>query len=105
LSDIFDDIIVGAGSAGCSVRNLRPSSRGSVHVADAAELRKVELRPSYLSTQEDREVAVDALKLVRRSDPEFPDRDLRGSSPVPVDAGRGRADPSPLGSMGSGLAS
>ncbi len=54
------------GAFTASVCNLRPSSRGSVHVTDADDLRAVDLRPNYLVTEEDREVAVDALKLVRR---------------------------------------
>ncbi|MDR5772961.1 MULTISPECIES: GMC family oxidoreductase N-terminal domain-containing protein [unclassified Caballeronia] len=49
-----------------SVCNLRPTSRGSVHIgspdAHAAPL----IAPNYLSTEHDREVAVNALKLTRR---------------------------------------
>ncbi|WP_250492842.1 GMC family oxidoreductase N-terminal domain-containing protein [Caballeronia sp. GAWG1-1] len=49
-----------------SVCNLRPTSRGSVHIgspdAHAAPL----IAPNYLSTKHDREVAVNALKLTRR---------------------------------------
>jgi choline dehydrogenase len=46
-----------------SVCNLRPTSRGHVHRgADGAPI----IAPCYLSTYEDRQVAVDSLKLVRR---------------------------------------
>ncbi len=49
-----------------SVCNLRPTSRGSVHIesphAHAAPL----IAPNYLSTDRDREVAANALRLTRR---------------------------------------
>ena len=49
-----------------SVCNLRPTSRGSVHIespdAHAAPL----IAPNYLSTERDREVAVNSLRLTRR---------------------------------------
>jgi choline dehydrogenase len=49
-----------------SVCNLRPSSRGSVHLAAAGPNASPSIRPNYLSTEEDRRVAVGALKLARR---------------------------------------
>jgi len=49
-----------------SVANLRPSSRGSVHAASPDPAAHPEIRPNYLSTDEDRRVAVDALRLTRR---------------------------------------
>jgi choline dehydrogenase-like flavoprotein len=49
-----------------SVCNLRPSSRGSVHLASRDPDAKPIIAPNYLSTDEDRQVAVDALKLARR---------------------------------------
>ena len=49
-----------------SVCNLRPTSRGSVHIgspdAHAAPL----IAPNYLSTERDREVAANAMRLTRR---------------------------------------
>ncbi|KIG02732.1 GMC family oxidoreductase [Caballeronia concitans] len=49
-----------------SVCNLRPTSRGSVHIespdAHAAPL----IAPNYLSTDRDREIAVNSLRLTRR---------------------------------------
>ncbi len=49
-----------------SVCNLRPSSRGSIHVSGRAPTDAPEIRPNYLSTEEDRRVAVDSLKWARR---------------------------------------
>ncbi len=49
-----------------SVCNLRPSSRGSIHIADADPAHQPAIQPNYLATEEDRRVAVDSLKLVRR---------------------------------------
>ncbi|SDR62416.1 Choline dehydrogenase [Rhizobiales bacterium GAS113] len=49
-----------------SVANLRPSSRGSVHAASPDPSAQPSIRPNYLTTEEDRRVAVDALRLTRR---------------------------------------
>ncbi len=49
-----------------SICNLRPSSRGSIHVASADPFAKPLIQPNYLSTASDRETAVDAIKLTRR---------------------------------------
>jgi choline dehydrogenase-like flavoprotein len=49
-----------------SVCNLRPSSRGSIHAIDPAGRTAPAIRPNYLSTDEDRRVAVDSIKLTRR---------------------------------------
>lgn len=54
------------GAFTASVCNLRPSSRGSVHATSADPAAPPEIRPNYLSTEEDRQVAVDSLKLTRR---------------------------------------
>ncbi|TWG88102.1 choline dehydrogenase [Cupriavidus gilardii J11] len=49
-----------------SVCNLRPTSRGSVHI-DSADFRQPPvIAPNYLSTDEDRKVAADSLRLTRR---------------------------------------
>lgn len=49
-----------------SVSNLRPTSRGSVHMNGPTGPRAVSIRPNYLATVEDREVAVAALKMARK---------------------------------------
>ena len=53
------------GAFTASVCNLRPSSRGSVHAASADPAAPPLIAPNYLATEEDRAVAVDALKLAR----------------------------------------
>jgi choline dehydrogenase-like flavoprotein len=56
-----------------SVCNLRPSSRGAVHVASPDPLAPPRIEPNYLSTEEDRGVAVEAIGWARRimSQPAF----------------------------------
>jgi choline dehydrogenase-like flavoprotein len=54
------------GAFTASVANLRPSSRGSVHVASPAPDAPPTIAPNYLATEEDRRVAVDSLKIARR---------------------------------------
>jgi choline dehydrogenase len=49
-----------------SVCNLRPSSRGSVRLASPDPAVQPRIAPNYLSTEEDRQVAVEALQLARR---------------------------------------
>lgn len=49
-----------------SVCNLRPTSRGEVHIASRAPQDAPRIAPRYLSTEEDRRVAADALRLTRR---------------------------------------
>jgi choline dehydrogenase-like flavoprotein len=49
-----------------SVCNLRPSSRGSVHLKTPKAEDAPAISPNYLSTDEDRQVAIDALKLARK---------------------------------------
>jgi choline dehydrogenase len=49
-----------------SVCNLRPSSRGHVRIASADPLQAPKITANYLSTEEDRKVAADSLKLTRK---------------------------------------
>lgn len=49
-----------------SVCNLRPTSRGSVHISGRAADDAPDIRPNYLSTETDRRVAVDSLRWARR---------------------------------------
>ncbi len=49
-----------------SVCNLRPDSRGSIHINSPDPLVQPAIRPNYLSTESDRQVAADAIRLTRR---------------------------------------
>ncbi|MEO1694261.1 MAG: GMC family oxidoreductase N-terminal domain-containing protein [Pseudomonadota bacterium] len=48
-----------------SVCNVRPTSRGTVHIASPVPGAEPDIRPNYLSTQDDRDVAVDAIRITR----------------------------------------
>ncbi|WP_059410928.1 GMC family oxidoreductase [Cupriavidus basilensis] len=64
--DKFGDPLHRFNAFTASVCNLRPTSRGSVHIGDA-DFRKAPLiEPNYLATEEDRKVAADSLRLTRR---------------------------------------
>ena len=54
------------GAFTASVCNLRPSSRGSVHAMSSDPNAAPAIRPNYLSTAEDRQVAIDSIRLTRR---------------------------------------
>ncbi|MBM3488962.1 MAG: choline dehydrogenase [Alphaproteobacteria bacterium] len=49
-----------------SVCNLRPESRGQVHIQSADPTTQPTIRPNYLATAEDRRVAAEAIRLTRR---------------------------------------
>jgi len=49
-----------------SVCHLRPTSRGSIHIASADPAAPPTIAPNYLSTEHDRRVAANALRLTRR---------------------------------------
>ncbi len=49
-----------------SVCNVRPSSRGSVHINVLDPQAPPVIQPNYLSTEEDRQVAADSLRLTRQ---------------------------------------
>lgn len=49
-----------------SVCNLRPTSRGHIHIKSTDPYDAPEIKLNYLSTQEDRDVAVASLKFTRR---------------------------------------
>ncbi|MGN6390231.1 MAG: GMC family oxidoreductase [Burkholderiaceae bacterium] len=49
-----------------SVCNLRPTARGHVRIASADEFVAPKILANYLSTEEDRKVAADSLRLTRR---------------------------------------
>jgi choline dehydrogenase len=48
-----------------SVCNLRPTSRGSVEIVSRNAAQAPRIAPHYLSTEEDRKIAIDALRLTR----------------------------------------
>jgi choline dehydrogenase-like flavoprotein len=48
-----------------SVANIRPESRGSVHLVSPDLAAAPSIRPNYLSTEGDRRVAIDAVRLTR----------------------------------------
>jgi choline dehydrogenase len=48
-----------------SVCNLRPTSRGTVHIRDADMHTAPDIQPNYLSTEEDKQVAADSIRLAR----------------------------------------
>lgn len=48
-----------------SVCNLRPESRGSIHIGAPDHRVPPSIRPNYLSTEGDRQVAADAIRLTR----------------------------------------
>ncbi|KQY12559.1 GMC family oxidoreductase [Rhizobium sp. Root482] len=56
-----------------SVCNLRPESRGSVHLKEPGFAAQPRIKPNYLTTQADRDVAVRAIRLTREivSQPSF----------------------------------
>lgn len=49
-----------------SVANLRPTSRGHVRLRSADPADKPAIQPNYLSTPEDKQVAVDSVRVARR---------------------------------------
>lgn len=64
--DKFGDPLHRFNAFTASVCNLRPTSRGSIHI-DSPDFRQPPtIAPNYLSTEEDRKVAADSLRLTRR---------------------------------------
>lgn len=61
----FGDPVHAFPAVTASVCNLRPDSRGSVHVRGPDFRAAPAIRPNYLSTQSDRDVAVRAIRLTR----------------------------------------
>jgi choline dehydrogenase len=64
--DKFGDPLHAFPAFTASVCNLRPSSRGSVEIVSANAADAPRISPRYLSTEEDRRIAADALRLTRR---------------------------------------
>lgn len=64
--DKFGDPMHAFAAFTASVCNLRPASRGTVRLSSADPAAPPAISPNYLAADEDRRVAADALKLVRR---------------------------------------
>ncbi|WP_295048429.1 GMC family oxidoreductase, partial [uncultured Paracoccus sp.] len=64
--DKFGDPVHAFPAMTASVCNLRPESRGSVHVTGPDFRAHPAIRPNYLSTPGDRDVAVRAIRLARK---------------------------------------
>jgi len=64
--DKFGDAMHPFGAITVSVCNLRPASRGSVHIESGDFRSAPAIRPNYLSEDEDRRVAVDSIRLARK---------------------------------------
>jgi choline dehydrogenase len=67
-----------------SVCNLRPTSRGSVHITSRDVLAKPQIQPNYLSSKEDQQVAIEAIRLTRKIVEQSP---LQTYSPVELKPG------------------
>ncbi len=69
-----------------SVCNLRPESRGTSHISSADPHKHPEIRPNYLSSEEDRRVAAQSIRITRAivSQPA-----LRRFAPIEVRPGAG----------------
>ncbi|MDB5527131.1 MAG: choline dehydrogenase [Devosia sp.] len=63
--DKFGDSMHGFPAITTSVCNLRPTSRGSIHARSSDANAAPVIAPNYLATEEDRQVAVDSVKVVR----------------------------------------
>ncbi len=64
--DRFGEPMHPFGAFTVSVCNLRPTSRGSIHARSTDPADAPAIRPNYLSTEEDRRVAVASIRLARR---------------------------------------
>jgi choline dehydrogenase len=63
--DKFGDPLHSFNAFTASVCNLRPSSRGSVHIASKELNEAPAINPNYLASNEDKQVALDALRYTR----------------------------------------
>ena len=64
--DKFGDPVHPFPAMTASVCNLRPESRGSVHISEPDFAAQPKIAPNYLSTPGDRDVAVRSIRLTRR---------------------------------------
>ncbi|MCO5162498.1 MAG: GMC family oxidoreductase N-terminal domain-containing protein [Mesorhizobium sp.] len=63
--DKFGDALHDFGAITVSVCNLRPTSRGSIHILSADPAAAPAIDPNYLSTEEDRLVAAESIRKAR----------------------------------------
>jgi len=63
--DAFGDPLHTFNAFTASVCNLNPTSRGSIEIQSADPTQSPAIRPNYLATEEDRQVAADSLRLTR----------------------------------------
>jgi len=64
--DAFGEPLHGFDAFTASVCNLNPSSRGTVHISSPDATAAPAIRPNYLSTDQDRRIAAESLRLTRR---------------------------------------
>jgi choline dehydrogenase len=64
--DAFGGVLHDFPAFTASVCNLRPTSRGTVHIAGPDPRDAPSIRPNYLATDEDRSVAVESIRLARK---------------------------------------
>jgi choline dehydrogenase len=64
--DAFGEPLHSFSAFTASVCNLNPTSRGSVHIRSPRFEDAPAIAPNYLSTKEDRRIAVDSLRITRR---------------------------------------
>jgi choline dehydrogenase len=64
--DRFGEPLHGFPAFTASVCDLRPTSRGSVHIVDADPCSAPRIAPNYLSTERDQRIAAEAIELTRR---------------------------------------
>jgi choline dehydrogenase len=64
--DRFGEPMHAFGAFTASVCNLRPSSRGTIMAKSADPRVPPAIQPNYLSTEEDRQVAADSIRLARQ---------------------------------------
>ena len=64
--DAFGQPLHGFNAITASVCNLNPTSRGTVHIRTAQFADAPAIAPNYLSTEQDRKIAADSLRVTRR---------------------------------------
>jgi choline dehydrogenase len=83
--DKFGDPLHAFNAFTASVCNLRPSSRGSVHITSKELSEPPAINPNYLASSEDKQVALEALRFTRNimQQKAFDDFDVKEFRPGP----------------------